>query len=145
MMWINGTFDQYSVFWSAYMNNLDITSDIVVKAVPVYLEKESSTMEPKHVFAYHIEIYNNGYETVQLIKRHWEINDNGGEDYIVEGQGVIGKKPHIAPGQSHRYQSFCVLKGMTGSMKGWFEFVRADGVAVKAIIPQFNLVSHLLN
>ncbi len=127
------------------MNNLDITSDIVVKAVPVYLEKESSSMVPKHVFVYHIEITNNGDESVQLISRHWDISDDGGEDYIVEGQGVIGKKPHIAPGQSHRYQSFCVLKGMTGSMKGWFEFVRADGVPVKALIPQINLVSHLLN
>lgn len=127
------------------MNNLDITSDIIVKAVPIYLEKESSLMEPKHVFAYHIEITNNGHESVQLIKRHWEISDLGGDDYIVEGQGVIGKQPHIAPGQSHRYQSFCVLKGMTGSMSGWFEFERADGVPIKALIPQFNLVSHLLN
>ncbi len=144
-MWINSTIPQYSVFLEPNMNNLDITSDIIVKAVPVYLEKESSSMEPKHVFAYHIEIINNGDETVQLLRRHWDISDEGGEDYIVEGKGVIGKQPHIAPGQSHRYQSFCVLKGMKGSMKGWYEFVRADGVPVKAMIPQFNLVSHLLN
>lgn len=127
------------------MSNLDITSDIVVKAMPVYLEKESNSMEPKHVFVYHIEIFNNGDESVQLLRRHWDIQDDGGEDYIVEGKGVIGKQPHIAPGQSHRYQSFCVLKGMTGSMKGWFEFIRADGIPVKALIPKFELVSHLLN
>ena len=127
------------------MSNLDITSDIVVKAMPVYIEKESSPMEPKHVFVYHIEITNNGHETVQLLRRHWDIKDDGGDDYIVEGNGVIGKQPHIAPGQIHRYQSFCVLKGMTGSMEGWFEFVRADGIPVKAMIPKFDLVSHLLN
>lgn len=127
------------------MNNLEITPDIIVKAVPIYLEKESSSMELKHVFAYHIEITNNGHESVQLLRRHWDIRDDGKEVYTIEGQGVIGKQPHIAPGQYHRYQSFCVLKGMTGSMSGWFEFERADGVPIKALIPEFNLISHLLN
>jgi len=127
------------------MKNLEISSNIQVTAVPVYLERESSPILPKHVFAYHIEITNTGSDSVQLLRRHWEITDEGGEDYVVDGDGVIGQQPHIKPGKSHRYQSFCVLKGLTGSMHGWFELEKADGSHIKALIPKFILTSYLLN
>lgn len=102
-------------------------------------------MEPKHVFIYHIEIRNMGMEAVHLLRRHWEIHDQGGEDYIVEGEGVIGKQPVIGPGESHRYQSYCVLKGMCGAMEGWYEMKKMDGTPIKVLIPRFILTSHLLN
>jgi ApaG protein len=127
------------------MGNLKISSDIIVKAKPVYIEKESSMIEPKHVFVYFIEITNNSSETVQLLRRHWDIEDSGGDNYIVEGDGVIGQKPIIKPGETHRYQSFCVLKGFTGAMSGWYEMTTTEGDTLNVPIPKFYLNSYLLN
>jgi ApaG protein len=127
------------------MGHLQISSDIIVKAKPVYIEKDSSMMEPKHVFIYYIEITNKSTETVQLVRRHWDIEDSGGDSYVVEGVGVIGQQPIIKPGATHRYQSFCVLKGLTGSMSGWYEMLTTDGSTIKVPIPKFYLTSYLLN
>lgn len=102
-------------------------------------------IEPKHVFVYYIEITNNSSETVQLVRRHWDIEDSGGDNYIVEGDGVIGQQPIIKPGATHRYQSFCVLKGFTGAMSGWYEMIASDGHTLKVPIPKFYLNSYLLN
>jgi ApaG protein len=72
----------------------------------------------KFVFAYFIRIENHTNEKVRLLRRHWFIHDSNGGVNQVEGEGVVGGKPIIPPGQSHQYDSFCVLETLAGYMEG---------------------------
>ncbi|MDX1639466.1 MAG: Co2+/Mg2+ efflux protein ApaG [Balneolaceae bacterium] len=124
---------------------IEISYDISVEVKPLYLEEESSPVAGKHVFAYFITIRNMSNQPVQLLQRHWEISDSIGEQYNVDGDGVIGKQPVIEPNGEHSYNSFCVLKSYKGSMKGYYLMEREDGTDIKVRIPEFRLVSHMLN
>lgn len=116
-----------------------ITDGIRVTVQPVYLPQHSSPATPRYVFAYHIRIENVGDRAAQLVWRHWYIHDPVAGDSEVEGEGVVGEQPLLAPGEVHEYQSFCVLEAPEGSMEGFYEFKRADGTRFKAAIPRFLL------
>jgi len=124
---------------------VEISHDISVEVKPLYLQEESSPVAGKHVFAYFITIRNMGKQPVQLLKRHWEIKDSVGEEYEVNGEGVIGQQPTISPEGEHSYNSFCVLKSYRGSMHGFYLMERKDGTQIKVKIPEFRLSSHMLN
>lgn len=115
------------------------TEEIKVTARPVYLEGQSDILERKFVFGYFVRIENNGIEAVQLLRRHWFINHSGGRIEEVEGEGVVGKQPIIAPGEAHEYNSFCVLDAFEGSMEGTYLLRRAGGEYFRAVIPRFKL------
>lgn len=124
---------------------IKISHDISVEVKPTYLEEESSPVVHKHVFVYFVTIRNMGDQRVQLLRRHWEIKDSGGQDHEVDGVGVIGVKPTIEPGGEHEYNSFCVLKSYRGSMRGYYTMERSDGESINVRIPEFILTSHVLN
>lgn len=124
---------------------IEVSHSISVEVKPVYLQGESSPLENKHVFAYFVTIRNMGDEGVTLLKRHWKIRDSAGETYEVDGEGVIGVQPAIAPNEEHEYNSFCVLKSYRGSMSGYYTMERPSGRLINVRIPTFLLTSHLLN
>jgi uncharacterized protein affecting Mg2+/Co2+ transport len=78
---------------------------------------------------------------VEQEPRKWLIHDSvgDGEDTEVEGEGVVGELPVIAPGHIHEYQSFCVLKSPSGYMEGQYFFRRTDKSRFAADIPRFLL------
>lgn len=104
-----------------------------------YLEEHSDPSEPRYVFAYHVSIHNDGDEPAQLLTRHWVIADAAAHVEEVRGPGVIGEQPRIRPGETHDYQSFCVLRTPRGSMHGSYQMVRDDGESFDAEIPMFVL------
>jgi ApaG protein len=122
-----------------------VSHDVSVEVKPIYLEDESSPVVHKHVFAYFITIRNMGEQPVKLLKRHWHIQDSVGENYEVDGEGVIGQQPKILPNERHEYNSFCVLKSYRGSMRGYYTMEREDGKLLNVRIPKFLLSSHVLN
>ena len=56
-------------------------------------------------FTYHVSIENQSKDSVQLNLRHWEIYDALNNVEVVDGEGVIGKKPVIKPGENYTYSS----------------------------------------
>ena len=118
------------------------TEGIRVSAQPVFLAEQSSTAEGRFVFAYQVRIENVGEGAAQLVWRHWFIHDPVGGDQEVEGEGVVGEQPRLAPGESFEYQSFCVLQSPEGHMEGNYQFVRPDGTSFRAVIPRFLLRIH---
>ena len=56
-------------------------------------------------FGYTVTIENQSKDSVQLNSRYWKIMDALNNVEIVEGEGVIGKKPVLQPGESHTYNS----------------------------------------
>ena len=91
-------------------------------------------------FGYQVTIENQGKDAVQLNSRKWTIYDalNNIED--VEGEGVIGQKPVIKPGESHTYSSGCLLTSPFGAMSGFYNMVNfATTKNFEVAIPKFHL------
>jgi ApaG protein len=115
------------------------TDGIRITVRPRYLPEQSRPSQRHFVFAYFVRIENVSQETAQLVSRRWLIHDSAGRDTEVEGEGVVGEQPVLAPGRVHEYQSFCVLQSGSGHMEGSYRFVCVDGSAFEAQIPRFIL------
>jgi ApaG protein len=94
-----------------------------------------------YTFSYHITIENKSNETVQLISRHWNIFDSLKSKEIVEGDGVIGKKPVLVPQQKYTYYSHCFLTSPIGAMQGYYNMINfSNAKTFKVKIPTFQLI-----
>jgi len=100
-----------------------------------------------YAFSYQVSIENQSNETIQLLARHWEIFDSLNNTEVVEGSGVIGKKPILKPSQIHTYSSNCFLTSPIGAMSGFYTMVNfATTKTFKVNIPTFQLmVSNIHN
>lgn len=118
------------------------THGIRITVRPVYADEHSNPELGQYVFVYHITIENLGEWTAQLLRRHWFIRDPVAGDSEVQGEGVVGDQPVLAPGDDYEYQSFCVLRGPEGYMEGYYHFRRPGGEEFEAEIPRFELQAH---
>lgn len=116
-----------------------LRSTVEIKVVTQYLAAQSSPASSQYAFAYTVHITNNGNQSVQLIARRWLIIDDNDEVQEVAGEGVIGQKPHIAPGQSFHYTSGAILQTSFGTMRGDYEMITQSGERFLADIPPFLL------
>lgn len=124
--------------------SIAVTQGIKVSVKTQYLEEESEPEQHKYFFAYQITIKNEGPQRVQLLTRHWIIKDATNEVEEVEGEGVVGQTPIIAPGDSYTYVSHCPLRTEYGTMRGSYGMVRPNGEAFEATIAPFALLPHYL-
>ena len=93
-------------------------------------------------FSYEVTIENHSKDSVQLTSRHWEIHDALNDIETVDGDGVIGKKPVLKPGELHTYSSGCLLASPYGAMKGYFNMINfTTAKTFKVLIPSFKLSS----
>ncbi len=91
-------------------------------------------------FGYRITIQNNSKDSVQLTSRHWKIYDSLNEMETVDGEGVIGKKPVLKPGESHTYSSGCLLTSPMGAMRGHYNMVNFTSTRkFRVFVPTFKL------
>lgn len=91
-------------------------------------------------FSYEITIENHSKDSVQLITRHWEIFDTLNDIETVDGEGVIGKKPVLKPGEKHTYSSGCLLLSPFGAMRGHFNMINFTSTRnFRVIVPTFRL------
>jgi len=94
----------------------------------------------QYAFSYTINIENQSNNSVQLYARQWEILDALNSTKTITGEGVIGKKPVLSPGESHTYTSGCVLNSPFGAMKGYYNMVNFTNTKeFKVAIPTFKL------
>lgn len=104
-----------------------------------YLADQSDETDNRHVFAYTITLTNEGEHAVQLLSRHWVINDANNHVQEVKGKGVVGEQPVIKPGESFEYTSGTVLATQVGTMSGSYQMQVVDGGEFSVPIPQFVL------
>ena len=122
------------------------TRGIRVRVESSYVEERSSPAERHYFFAYHVRIENVGEEGAQLLARRWVITDSDGNQEIVEGPGVVGEQPSLAPGEAFEYTSFCPLPTAVGTMHGTYHMVSDAGELFTAEIAPFTLaVPHAVN
>ena len=118
-----------------------VTQGIRVRVTPQYLEEESSPNDSRYVWAYTVDIVNEGSETVQLRTRHWRITDASGRTEEVRGRGVVGQTPVMVPGASFRYTSSCPLTTPSGIMTGTYQMTTGAGESIDVTVPAFSLDS----
>lgn len=117
------------------------TGTVTVRVSVSYLPEQSEPARGRWFWAYHIRLENDGDGAVQLLTRHWVITDGNGARHTVEGEGVVGEQPLIAPGASYDYVSGCPLQTPNGAMQGSYRMIAEDGTAFDAAIPKFALVA----
>lgn len=115
------------------------TEGITVYVRPVYIDGQSDAIAKKFMFAYFVRIENDRTEPVQLLRRHWLIKDSSGDIKEVEGEGVVGQQPVLAPGSAHEYNSFSVLETFEGTMEGTYIMRTESGEELRVAIPKFTL------
>ena len=116
-----------------------LTRGIRVTVRAQYLAERSSPKAGQYAFAYTVRIANEGEATAQLRSRHWIITDGEGKVQEVRGEGVVGEKPILKPGQAFEYTSWCMLETPHGSMRGTYQMVGADGAQFDAQVAPFTL------
>lgn len=124
-----------------FFQHTAITDGVTVRVAVNFLPEQSRIEAGKWFWVYHIRIENDSDEALQLMTRHWRITDGNGDVSMVDGEGVVGEQPVIAPGHSHDYVSGCPLPTPQGSMEGHYTLLRDDGSEVEAQIPFFPLAA----
>ncbi|HEX8984382.1 MAG TPA: Co2+/Mg2+ efflux protein ApaG [Bryobacteraceae bacterium] len=116
-----------------------VTHDIRVEVLCRYAPENSRPQQGEWVFQYTVRITNLGSDTVQLLSRHWIITDAEEHTEDVQGPGVVGEQPTLAPGESFKYSSWCPLKTPTGMMRGTYQMLRMGGEQFDIEIAPFAL------
>jgi ApaG protein len=115
------------------------TRGIRIQVETFYVEERSEPRERYFFFAYRVRISNVGTDSSQLISREWVITDSDGNVERVQGPGVVGEQPTLAPGESFEYTSYCPLRTDVGSMEGAYFMRTSDGEMFRAEIDPFTL------
>ena len=81
----------------------EVTAGIKVSVETFFQPTHSNPTQSHYVFAYRITIQNDSEYSIRLKRRHWYIVDSDNARREVEGEGVVGEQPHLAPGETYRY------------------------------------------
>ena len=114
-------------------------NNIKIKATSNFVKDRSSPENSIFLFSYDIKIKNISDSEVQLLSRHWHIQDGDGNIEEVRGSGVIGLQPLIKPNENFEYSSFCPLKTPFGMMSGTYQMKLNSKEIFDATIPAFSL------
>jgi len=104
-----------------------------------FIEEHSYVQENKYFFSYTVTIENQGLQSVQLISRHWIINNAHNKGFEVKGEGVVGEQPIIQAGDIFTYSSGTEIDTPLGNMLGTYHMVTEEGIEFNAKIPKFEL------
>ena len=103
------------------------TEGVTVRVAVNFLPEQSRIEAGKWFWVYHIRIENDSHRTLQLLTRHWQITDGRGAVSFVDGEGVVGETPVLAPCMSHDYVSCCPLPTPHGAMDGHYMLKVLEG------------------
>lgn len=117
------------------------TRNVIVRVEPEFLAEQSSPEDDRYIWAYTVEIENQGTEDLQVVKRFWKIADRDGQVQEVYGEGVVGEKPMLKPGETFRYTSGAPLSAPSGIMLGHYGLKTEEGEQYDVDIPAFSLDS----
>lgn len=118
-----------------------VTQGILITARANYEAQQSDPKAGRFLFSYRIRIENRGERPVKLLSRHWDIVDSLAARRVVEGAGVVGETPALAPGEQFAYTSFCDLRSGFGRMSGHYTMEDLEnGHRFAVEIPAFELV-----
>jgi len=118
------------------------TKNVIVRVEPEFLAEQSSPSDSRFIWAYTVEIDNQGEEDLTVTERFWQIADSRGQVQEVRGKGVVGEEPVVKPGEVFRYTSGAPLTAPSGMMRGTYTVQESgSGESYDVDIPAFVLDS----
>ena len=124
----------------------------ITRGIRVSVETKFKGSFPKenilhHGFIYTITIENQSKDVVQLLSRHWKITETTNNTQYINGDGVVGKKPVVKPGEMHIYKSECLITSPIASMVGTYIMINFTSTKKFNVdIPPFKLnIPSILN
>tara|TARA_S200000501_G_scaffold366488_1_gene401289 strand:+ start:5664 stop:6050 length:387 start_codon:yes stop_codon:yes gene_type:complete len=124
----------------------------ITRGIRVSVETKFKGSFPKdnilhHGFIYTITIENQSKDVVQLLSRHWKITETTSNTQYINGDGVVGKKPVVKPGETHIYKSECLITSPIASMIGTYIMINFTSTKKFNVdIPPFKLnIPSILN
>ncbi len=122
--------------------NSKISGGVKISVETFYQSEYSNPINSEFMFAYKITIENNNQFPVKLLRRHWHIYDSNGSFREVEGEGVVGIQPVIAPASSYQYISGCNLRSEIGKMQGTYLLENINSKKTfNVTIPAFEMLA----
>ena len=106
----------------------------------VYQPNVATPPDRPHCFAYFISIHNESELPVTIKGRKWVVTDESGDVIAVEGDGVVGQFPTIAPGEKFSYNSYHLLGAHSAAAEGSYIGMDSLGRKVLTRIPRFKML-----
>lgn len=103
-----------------------------------YHDREQVPSDAPHAFIYFITITNLSDAKITLLGRRWILREADGRQQVIEGEGIIGKDPTLAPGESFSYNSYHMTH-CNCTANGSFHGVDSGGRAIHCRIPEFEM------
>lgn len=118
-----------------------ISEGVEISVETFYQQDYSNPLQSEYMFAYKIIIENHNSFPVKLLRRHWYIFDSNGSNREVEGEGVVGVQPVLAPGERYQYVSGCNLRTEMGKMTGTYKMENLNSKELFEVnIPAFEMI-----
>jgi ApaG protein len=109
--------------------------NVIVDRV-VYAPEFETPPERPYAFVYSITISNQSQESVTVRGRKWVVTESDGTQFVVEGDGVVGEFPHLAPGEHFSYKSYMTV-ATDSFAEGSYLALTDEGRPVLTRIPRF--------
>lgn len=106
----------------------------------VYAPELPAPPDRPHSFVYFISIHNGSDRTVTIKGRKWVVTNARDEVLVIEGDGVVGECPVLAPGEKFSYNSRHILDTSRAIAEGSYLGVDDLGRRVAVRIPTFEMV-----
>jgi len=100
-----------------------------------FYDDEKFRSDAPHAFIYFITITNLSDTLVTLKGRRWILHESDGHSQVIEGDGIVGKEPTLATGETFSYNSYhmthcnCIAEGS-------FHGVDSAGTPIHVRIPK---------
>ena len=105
----------------------------------LYQAQAAAPPDRPHCFAYFISIHNDTDANITIKGRKWVVTNERGEMMVLEGDGVVGQTPTIAPGAKFTYNSFHLLDTRSATAEGSYLGIDDQGRGVVTRIPRFRM------
>ncbi len=95
--------------------------------------------ERPHAFVYFVTIRNGSEHTVTLLGRKWVLSRADGAREVLEGEGIVGERPRLGPGEVFSYNSYHVTGESETMAQGSFHGTDELGRTVHVVLPPFAM------
>lgn len=103
-----------------------------------YLPSSNTPAHRPHQFLYHICLTNKTLRPLRVVGRKWVLTNQSNHKLIIEGDGVVGEFPFLAPGESFHYHSYHLIDS-NSSAAGVYYADDEDGNRVTAKLSPFSM------
>ena len=119
-----------------------VTQGVRVSVQSSFRGTSGKKNQVKYIFDYKVTIHNLNNFEIQILNRYWFIFGSDLKLSEVNGEGVVGQTPKIAPNQQFTYSSCSFLTSEMGYMEGFYQVINTeDNLPFEVSVPRFELIA----